>query len=150
MRTLFISIYAYPHDTGSKPLAPVEAPARSEGRPPGARAHAHVGSSLQTVTWGKTAWDGGGALGALVRGGTAQSDYYNPDFDGLIDEAQTSIDPRRRLELYARAQRMVVDDGGVLPLYQQVDIYGVNKRLSFQALSSEQLVGAWMSLRNGK
>jgi len=82
--------------------------------------------------------------------GAPQSNYHNPDFDGLIDEAQTSIDPKRRLELYARAQRMLIDDGAVLPLYQQVDIYGVNKRMSFQALSSEQLVGAWMSLRNGR
>jgi hypothetical protein len=30
------------------------------------------------------------------------------------------------------------------------DIYGVNKRVGFQALSSEQLVGAWMSLLSGK
>jgi hydrogenase maturation factor len=45
---------------------------------------------------------------------------------------------------------MLIDDGAVLPLYQQVDIYGVNKRVSFQALSSEQLVGVWMSLRGGK
>jgi hypothetical protein len=44
----------------------------------------------------------------------------------------------------------MLDDGAVLPLYQQMDIYGVSKRVSFQALSSEQLVGAWMSLRNGK
>jgi len=45
---------------------------------------------------------------------------------------------------------MMLDDGAVLPLYQQVDIYGVNKRVNFQALSSEQLVGVWMSLRDGK
>jgi len=110
----------------------------------------HKANPMYLIGWGNTTWDADGTLGALFRSGTPQSNYYNPDFDGLIDEAQTSIDPRRRLELYARAQRMVVDDGGVLPLYQQVDIYGVNRRLSFQALSSEQLVGAWMSLRNGK
>ena len=100
--------------------------------------------------WGNTTWDADGTIGSLFRTGAPQSNYHNPDFDGLIDEAQTSIDPKRRLELYARAQRMLIDDGAVLPLYQQVDIYGVNKRMSFQALSSEQLVAAWMSLRNGK
>jgi hypothetical protein len=31
-----------------------------------------------------------------------------------------------------------------------MDIYGVNKRAHFQALSSEQLVGVWMSLRDAK
>jgi hypothetical protein len=45
---------------------------------------------------------------------------------------------------------MLIDDGAVLPLYQQMDLYGVNRRVDFQALSSEQLVGAWMSLRSGK
>jgi len=38
----------------------------------------------------------------------------------------------------------------VLSLHQQMDLYGVNKRANFQALSSEQLVGVWMSLKDAK
>jgi ABC-type transport system substrate-binding protein len=76
--------------------------------------------------------------------------HNGEEVDAPIDEAQTAVDPKRRLELYANAQRIMLDDGAVLPLYQQMDIYGVSKRVGFQALSSEQLVGAWMSLRNGK
>ncbi len=41
---------------------------------------------------------------------------------------------------------MLLDDGAVLPLNQQLDLYGVNKRLRFEAPSSEQLVVAWLSL----
>ena len=73
--------------------------------------------------------------------------YFNEEVDRLIDEAQTSTDSERRLALYSRAQRLLLDDGAVVPLYQQMDVYGVNKRLQFQALPSEQLVGVWMRVR---
>jgi peptide/nickel transport system substrate-binding protein len=110
----------------------------------------HKANPMYLIGWGNTTWDADGTLGPLFRSGNAQANYNSPEFDALIDEAQTAVDPKRRLELYARAQRMMLDDGAVLPLYQQMDIYGVSKRVTFQALSSEQLVGAWMSLRNGK
>jgi peptide/nickel transport system substrate-binding protein len=105
---------------------------------------------MYLIGWGNTTWDADGTLGPLFRSGNAQANYNSAEFDALIDEAQTSVDRKRRLELYAKAQRIMLDDGAVLPLYQQMDIYGVSKRVSFEALSSEQLVGAWMSLRNGK
>jgi hypothetical protein len=31
-----------------------------------------------------------------------------------------------------------------------MDLYGVNRQVSFQALSSEQIVGAWIGLKDGK
>jgi len=43
-----------------------------------------------------------------------------------------------------------MDDAAAIPLYQQMDIYGVSKRVKFQALSSEQLVGAWICLADQK
>ncbi|HET8577649.1 MAG TPA: ABC transporter substrate-binding protein [Methylomirabilota bacterium] len=110
----------------------------------------HKANPMYLIGWGNTTWDADGTLGPLWRSGNPLANNYNPDFDGMIDEAQTSVDPKRRLEIYARAQRLMLEDGAVLPLYQQMDLYGVNKRVGFQALSSEQLVGVWMSLREGK
>ena len=81
-----------------------------------------------------------------LRSGNRFANYFNPEFDRLIDEAQVTLDRPRRRALYARAQRLVLEDAAVLPLYQQVDLYGVNRRLRFQALPSEQLVGVWMKL----
>jgi hypothetical protein len=60
------------------------------------------------------------------------------------------VDPKARLALYSKALKLWVDDGASIPLYQQMDIYGVAKRVKFQALSSEQLVGAWMCLADQK
>src|SRR6266545_1561921 len=110
----------------------------------------HKANPMYLIGWGNTTWDADGTLGPLWRSGNPLANNYNPDFDGMIDEAQTAVDPKRRLEIYARAQRLMLEEGAVLPLYQQMDLYGVNKRVSFQALSSEQLVGVWMSLRDGK
>ncbi|HEV8640368.1 MAG TPA: ABC transporter substrate-binding protein [Methylomirabilota bacterium] len=110
----------------------------------------HKASPMYLIGWGNTTWDADGTLSPVWRSGNPLANHYSTDFDGMIDEAQTSIDPKRRLETYARAQRLMLDEGAVLPLYQQMDLYGLSKRVNFQALSSEQLVGVWMSLRDGK
>ena len=36
--------------------------------------------------------------------------YVNPDFDALVAEADATIDPAKRMELYAQAQRLLLDD----------------------------------------
>jgi peptide/nickel transport system substrate-binding protein len=112
--------------------------------------YVHKANPMYLIGWGNTTWDADGTLLPLWRSGNPLANHYNPDFDGMIDEAQTSVDPKRRLEIYARAQRLMLEDGAVLPLYQQMDLYGVNRRVGFQALSSEQIVGAWLSLKDGK
>jgi hypothetical protein len=37
-----------------------------------------------------------------------------------------------------------------VPLYQQVDLYGVSKRLGWKARADERLKGYDMSLKNGR
>jgi peptide/nickel transport system substrate-binding protein len=108
--------------------------------------YVHKATPMFFIGWGNTTWDADNTLFPLWRSGNPLANYYRPEYDALIDEAQTSTDPKRRRALYAKALRMLLDDGAVLPLYQQMDLYGVNKRLRFEALSSEQLVGAWLSL----
>jgi peptide/nickel transport system substrate-binding protein len=112
--------------------------------------YVHKAAPMYLIGWGNTTWDADGTLGPLWRSGNPLGNHLNTDFDGMLDEAQTAVDPKRRIELYARAQRLMLDDGAVLPLYQQMDLYGVSKRVNFQALSSEQIVGVWMALRDGK
>jgi peptide/nickel transport system substrate-binding protein len=108
--------------------------------------YVHKARPMFFIGWGNTTWDADGTLFPLWRSGNPLANYYRPEYDALIDEAQTSTDPKRRQALYAKALRMLLEDGAVLPLYQQMDLYGVHRRLNFEALSSEQLVGAWLSL----
>lgn len=40
--------------------------------------------------------------------------YSNPEFDKLMDQAAKELDPKKRLELYAKGQRIIVDDAVVI------------------------------------
>ena len=66
------------------------------------------------------------------------------------NEAKTTIDPKTRQALYSKALAIWMDDAPAIPLYQQMDLYGVSKKVKFQALSSEQLVGPWICLADQK
>lgn len=110
-------------------------------------AYIHGGAPFWLIGWGNTTWDADGTLVPMFRSGGPLANFYNPEYDKLMDEAATSVDPKQRLALYAKAQRILLDDGGVIPLYQQMDLYGVNKRVNYEALSSEQIVGLWMSIK---
>jgi oligopeptide transport system substrate-binding protein len=53
--------------------------------------------------------------------GTGQADNYvgysNTEFDQLLDEAAAEQDPDRRVEIYSRANQILMNDAVVLPLY---------------------------------
>jgi peptide/nickel transport system substrate-binding protein len=104
----------------------------------------HGAGPMFLIGWGNPTWDADASLFPTLRSGSPFSNYFNPEFDRLIDEAQISMAAARRRELYARAQRLLLEDAALIPLYQQTDLYGVNRRLRFQASPSEQLVGVWM------
>jgi peptide/nickel transport system substrate-binding protein len=109
--------------------------------------YVHKAKPMYLIGWGNTTWDADFTLFPLWHSGNPLANYLNHEFDALVDEAQTALDARRRQDIYAKALRIMLDDSAVLPLYQQLDLYGVNKRVSFQALPSERLVGAWLSLK---
>ncbi len=112
--------------------------------------YVHKAKPMYLIGWGNTTWDADGTLFPMWRSGNPLANYHNPEFDVLIDEAQTVLDEKRRLQIYSRALKLMLDDGAVLPLYQQTDLYGANKRVKFQALSSERIVGAWLGIRAGQ
>ena len=43
--------------------------------------------------------------------------YSNPEYDALIEQAKVSTDDAERLELYAQAEKILLEDAGVLPVY---------------------------------
>ena len=43
--------------------------------------------------------------------------YSNPEYDALIEQAKVSTDDAERLELYAQAETLLLEDAGVLPVY---------------------------------
>jgi len=51
----------------------------------------------------------------------------------MIEQAQSTMDAKKRYELYQRINRLWVDDAAAMPLYQQLDLYGATKRMVWKA-----------------
>ncbi len=50
-----------------------------------------------------------------------QTNWADPDYDRLVKAAQFEPDPKRRMELYHQAERILMDQLPVFPLYTYVD-----------------------------
>jgi oligopeptide transport system substrate-binding protein len=51
--------------------------------------------------------------------------YSNPDFDALVDQADTTVDPATRADLYAQAQTLLTDGAPVAFMWNNVNSYMV-------------------------
>jgi oligopeptide transport system substrate-binding protein len=49
-------------------------------------------------------------------GGLNASDYRNPEFDALLDEAVATVEPARRLQVLERAEKLISRDFPVIPI----------------------------------
>jgi ABC-type transport system substrate-binding protein len=87
----------------------------------------------------------------LFRSGKILANYYNGAFDGMVDQAQTIMDPKRRAELYHRLMRRLwVDDAAAMLLYQQLDRYGATRRTIWKARGDEQIKGFDMAVKDAR
>lgn len=55
--------------------------------------------------------------------------YVNPEVDELLDSAAAELDEVRRAELYAEAQRILVEDAAGLFMHWQVNMTGVSEQV---------------------
>lgn len=61
------------------------------------------------------------------------------ELSGLIEEASSTIDDRRRRELYSRAQRVIAEQAFWVPMYGQYAIEAVSAKLNYEAAADEIL-----------
>ena len=50
----------------------------------------------------------------------------------MVEEAQTTMDEKKRLGQYHRINKLWIEETPAVPLYQQIDLYGANKRLDLE------------------
>ena len=112
--------------------------------------YVHKAGPVWLIGWGTGALDAETVYVPLFRSGSILANYHNPDFDRMADEAQTIMDEKKRLEQYHRINKLWIEDAAAAPLYQQLDLYGVNKRLGWKARSDELLKAYDMSLKQGQ
>ncbi len=112
--------------------------------------YVHKAGPVWLIGWGTATYDAETVYVPLFRSGKILSNYHNGDFDGMIDQAQTTMDSKKRLELYHRINRLWVDDAAAMPLYQQLDLYGATKRMVWKARGDEGIKGYDMAVKDGK
>lgn len=57
--------------------------------------------------------------------------YTTPELDEMVKAAKPIIEPEARKKAYNELQHKVVEEAGWVPLWQQADVYAVNKNLDF-------------------
>jgi peptide/nickel transport system substrate-binding protein len=112
--------------------------------------YVHKAGPVWLIGWGTGTYDAETVYVPLFRTGGVFVNYHNPDFDGMVDEAQTIMDEKKRLAQYHRINKLWLDDAAAMPLYQQLDLYGANKRLQWKARGDEVLWAYEMALKDGK
>ena len=109
--------------------------------------YAHKPGPVWLIGWGTPTVDAETVYGPLFRTGSNLGNYSNPDFDGMVDQAQTEMNEKLRLAIYHRINKLWIDDMPAVPLYQQLDLYGASKRLNWKARSDELIKAYDMSLK---
>jgi peptide/nickel transport system substrate-binding protein len=109
--------------------------------------YVHKAGPVWLIGWGTPTIDAETVYGPLFRTGSNLGNYSNPDFDGMVDQAQSMMDEKQRLALYHRINKLWIDDAAAVPLYQQIDLYGASKRLNWKARSDEAIKAYDMSIK---
>ena len=99
----------------------------------------HNFGDLLLGTWTSNTFDADGTLYPLFHSGTVWSNYNNPQMDGLLDQARSTLDQTQRAGLYKQALQILHDDVPGIPLWQQMAIYGMTKRLKWQPRPDQEL-----------
>ena len=66
---------------------------------------------------------------AALEGGGNKSQWCNKDFDALLDQARKTTDIKKRTDLYVRAQRLLYDEVGLIPMVYRPLMTAVHQRV---------------------
>jgi peptide/nickel transport system substrate-binding protein len=109
--------------------------------------YVHKAGPIWLIGWGTNTMDAETVYVPLFKSPGIFVNWHNEEFNRMLDEAQSTMDDKKRLDQYHRINRLWVEEMPAVPLYQQVDLYGVNKRLNWKARSDEVLQAYTMSLK---
>ncbi len=95
---------------------------------------------LQYYSWGSNSiFDADAIMYALAYSKEPLSYTKDDALDKLLDEGRTQIDPKKRQEAYAKAQKLMHEKFYWIPINVQYTIEGVNKKLNYEAGSDEMM-----------
>ncbi len=109
--------------------------------------YVHKAGPIWLIGWGTNTMDAETIYVPLFKSPAIFANWHNEEFNRMVDEAQAIMDDRKRLEQYHLINKLWIEEMPAVPLYQQVDLYGVNKRVGWKARSDEVIQAFTMSLR---
>jgi peptide/nickel transport system substrate-binding protein len=112
--------------------------------------YVHKAGPVWLIGWGTPTVDAETVYGPLFKAPGIFANWHNEDFNRMFEEAQAIMDEKKRLEQYHRINKLWVEEMPAVPLYQQLDLYGVSKRLVWKARPDEVIQAFTMSLKDGK
>jgi peptide/nickel transport system substrate-binding protein len=63
--------------------------------------------------------------------------YCNPALDDLVIQGRSTLDTKKRMELYARAQRLIHEDAAYLYKWGLRGVWGISNRIEYEAPRDE-------------
>lgn len=93
---------------------------------------------LYLLGWGNTIFDADGIMVPLLSSGSAISHYSNPKLDRLLEAARFEMDRDKRKALYRESLLLIHEDVPGIFLYEQVESYGVSKKVVFSPLHGSE------------
>jgi len=107
----------------------------------------HGGAPIWLEGWGNPTWDADDTLTNFFRTGELHANYGNPECNTLLDAARSTMDQQKRQEMYFKVGKILIEDAPVISLYQQIDNYGVSRKVEWTARSDERIFGYDMALK---
>ena len=112
--------------------------------------YVHKAGPVWLIGWGHPTMDAEAIYVPLFKSPNIFVNWHNEDFNGMVEEAQSQMDEKKRLAQYHRINKLWIEEVPAIPLYQQIDLYGANKRLAWKARSDELIRAYDMALKDGK
>ena len=109
--------------------------------------YVHKAGPVWLIGWGHPTMDAEAIYVPLFKSPGIFVNWSNEDFNGMVEQAQTQMDEKKRYAEYQRINKLWIEEVSAIPLYQQIDLYGANKRLVWKARSDELIRAYDMALR---
>lgn len=99
----------------------------------------HDFGDLILATWTSNTFDADGTLYPLFHSGTVWANFSNPAMDQVLEQARSTLDKTERDKSYKQALQILHDEMPGVPLWEQMAIYGLSKRLKWKPRPDQEL-----------
>ncbi len=82
------------------------------------------------TNWGERATDNALSVMFLSDAEFNETHWYNPEWDALLLQARQTIDDEERTQLYQEAQRIIIDEGGVIIPFFENNLVGARANVT--------------------